>query len=131
MTSPLRIGIVGLGRLGQRHAQALAFSTRNCVLTAACSPVETERTYASTELGIQQVYARFEDLLASPDVDAVMAKAPTLDQKIAAVHAAFGPGEIAARRPGDPRAALRLAELLPEKQLDEVVKFIVGLSKPR
>ena len=68
MTSPLRIGIVGLGRLGQRHAQALAFSTRNCVLTAACSPVEAERTYASTELGIQQVYARFEDLLASPDV---------------------------------------------------------------
>ena len=90
MTSPLRIGIVGLGRLGQRHAQALAFSTRNCVLTAACSPVEAERTYASTELGIQQVYARFEDLLASPDVDAVVLVTPTslhADQAIAALQA--------------------------------------------
>ncbi|WP_138511959.1 Gfo/Idh/MocA family oxidoreductase [Rhodoferax bucti] len=90
MTSPLRIGIVGLGRLGQRHAQALAFSTRNCVLTAACSPVEAEQAYAREQLGIQQVYSRYEDLLASPDVDAVVLVTPTslhADQAIAALQA--------------------------------------------
>ena len=90
MTSPLRIGIVGLGRLGQRHAQALAFSTRNCVLTAACSPVAAEQAYAREQLGIQQVYARYEDLLASPDVDAVVLVTPTslhADQAIAALQA--------------------------------------------
>ncbi len=90
MNAPLRIGIVGLGRLGQRHAQALAFSTRNCVLTAACSPVETERAYATEQLGITQVYARYEDLLASPDVDAVVLVTPTAlhaDQTIAALQA--------------------------------------------
>jgi myo-inositol 2-dehydrogenase/D-chiro-inositol 1-dehydrogenase len=90
MNSPLRIGIVGLGRLGQRHAQALAFSTRNCVLTAACSPVEAEQAYAREQLGIQQVYARYEDLLASPDVDAVVLVTPTslhADQAIAALRA--------------------------------------------
>jgi len=88
MTSPLRIGIVGLGRLGQRHAQALAFSTRNCVLTAACSPVEAERAYATEQLGIRRVYSRYEDLLASPDVDAVVLVTPTslhADQTIAAL----------------------------------------------
>lgn len=90
MGSPLRIGIVGLGRLGQRHAQALAFSTRNCVLTAACSPVESERAYATEQLGIRQVYARYEELLASPDVDAVVLVTPTslhADQTIAALQA--------------------------------------------
>lgn len=90
MTSPLRIGIVGLGRLGQRHAQALAFSTRNCVLTAACSPVEAEQAYAREQLGIQQVYPRYEDLLASPNVDAVVLVTPTslhADQAIAALQA--------------------------------------------
>jgi myo-inositol 2-dehydrogenase/D-chiro-inositol 1-dehydrogenase len=90
MTSPLRIGIVGLGRLGQRHAQALAFSTRNCVLTAACSPVEAEQAYAREQLGITQVYSSYEDLLASPDVDAVVLVTPTslhADQAIAALQA--------------------------------------------
>jgi glycerol-1-phosphate dehydrogenase [NAD(P)+] len=38
------------------------------------------------------------------DVDAVVARTPTLEQKIAAVHAAFGPGEIAARSVEEVRA---------------------------
>jgi len=86
----LRIGIVGLGRLGQRHAQALAFSTRNCTLTAACSPVDSERVYASEQLGIAQVYSRYEDLLANPNIDAVVLVTPTslhADQAIAALQA--------------------------------------------
>lgn len=90
MTSSLRIGIVGLGRLGQRHAQALAFSTRNCTLTAACSPVESERVYATEQLGIAQVYSRYEDLLADPNIDAVVLVTPTslhADQAIAALQA--------------------------------------------
>ena len=90
MTTSLRIGIVGLGRLGQRHAQALAFSTRNCTLTAACSPVESERVYATEQLGITQVYSRYEDLLADPNIDAVVLVTPTslhADQTIAALQA--------------------------------------------
>ena len=38
MASALRVGIAGLGRLGQRHAAALAFHTPHCKLVAACSP---------------------------------------------------------------------------------------------
>ena len=38
-SSRLRVGIAGLGRLGRRHAEALAFSTRHVDLVAACSPV--------------------------------------------------------------------------------------------
>ncbi|MEY4871434.1 MAG: hypothetical protein RLZZ563_764 [Pseudomonadota bacterium] len=38
------------------------------------------------------------------DVTALVAQAPTLEQKIAAVHAAFGPGEIAARSVEEVRA---------------------------
>jgi myo-inositol 2-dehydrogenase/D-chiro-inositol 1-dehydrogenase len=127
MTSPLRIGIVGLGRLGQRHAQALAFSTRNCVLTAACSPVEAERAYARTELGIQQVYARYEDLLASPDVDAVVLVTPTslhADQAIAALQAGkhvFVEKPLALNLPDCERV---LAEAEKHPQLIAMVGFV-------
>lgn len=42
--------------------------------------------------------------LAALDVAALMARAPSLDAKIAAIHAAFGPGEIAARSVEEVRA---------------------------
>ena len=90
MTSPLRVGIVGLGRLGQRHAHALAFNTPNCQLLAACSPVEAERDYAATQLGIQAIYSDFYALLKDPNVDAVVLVTPTslhADQTIAALQA--------------------------------------------
>jgi len=86
----LRVGIAGLGRLGRRHAEALAFTTRHVELVAACSPVEAEREFARTELGVERLYADFEALLADPQVDAVVLVTPTslhADQTIAALRA--------------------------------------------
>ena len=86
----LRVGIVGLGRLGQRHAAALAHNTPGCQLVAACSPVEAERAYAASQLGIANVYADLDSLLADPAVDAVVLVTPTslhADQTIAALKA--------------------------------------------
>jgi myo-inositol 2-dehydrogenase / D-chiro-inositol 1-dehydrogenase len=90
MAHPLRIGIVGLGRLGKRHAEALAFGTRHCELVAACSPVAEERDYASAQLGITRVYEDFDTFLAEPGMDAVVLVTPTslhADQTIAALKA--------------------------------------------
>jgi myo-inositol 2-dehydrogenase/D-chiro-inositol 1-dehydrogenase len=86
----LRVGIVGLGRLGQRHAAALAYNTPGCQLVAACSPVEAECAYAANQLGIANVYADLDSLLADPAVDAVVLVTPTslhADQTIAALKA--------------------------------------------
>jgi myo-inositol 2-dehydrogenase / D-chiro-inositol 1-dehydrogenase len=90
MTHLLRIGIAGLGRLGKRHAEALAFRTRHCELVAACSPMAEERDYASTQLGIARVYEDFDTFLADPGMDAVVLVTPTsmhADQTIAALNA--------------------------------------------
>jgi len=90
MTSPLRVGIAGLGRLGQRHAAALAFNTPNCKLVAACSPVEAERAHARNQLGVTSVYDNLETLLQDKNVDAVVLVTPTslhADQTIASLKA--------------------------------------------
>ena len=87
---PLKIGIAGLGRLGQRHAEALAFRTRHCELVAACSPVASERAYAGEQLGVTRLYDDFDALIADPQVDAVVLVTPTslhADQAIAALEA--------------------------------------------
>ena len=76
----LAVGIVGLGRLGKMHASALAFSTRNCKLVAACSPLQEERDWAAAELAAQPdftTYSSLDAMLANPKLEAVFLVTPT------------------------------------------------------
>lgn len=91
MSSPtLKVGIVGLGRLGQRHANNLAQRVPNAEVVAACSPVPAELDWAASQLGITTGYADYDALLAHPGLDAVFLVTPTslhADQIIAALRA--------------------------------------------
>lgn len=75
----LRVGIAGLGRLGARHARMLATRVPDAALVAACSPVSEERAWVARELGVQHVYAGYAELLAHPDLDAVVLVTPTTE----------------------------------------------------
>lgn len=88
--SPLRVGIAGLGRLGKRHAEQLARHTPGAVLSAACSPMPAELDWARSELGVRRCHADYADLLADPEVDAIVLVTPTTlhaDQASAALRA--------------------------------------------
>ncbi len=89
-SSPLRVGIAGLGRLGRRHAEALARTVRGAVLTAACSPVQAELDDARQSLGVERLYTDFDAFVRDPEIDAVVLVTPTslhADQTIAALRA--------------------------------------------
>ncbi|PUA19759.1 Gfo/Idh/MocA family oxidoreductase [Glaciimonas sp. PCH181] len=75
--STLKVGIVGLGRLGRRHAENLLRRVSGAVLVAACSPVEAELTWAKETLGINDLYEDYEALLAHEGLDAVFLVTPT------------------------------------------------------
>ena len=86
----MKVGIAGLGRLGKRHAQTLAFNTRHCRLVAACSPVAAERDWARSELGLVSLHEDFDAFIRDPQLDAVVLVTPTslhADQVIAALEA--------------------------------------------
>lgn len=67
----VKVGIAGLGRLGKEHAKNLAFKIANAELTAACSIVPAELEFAKNELGVQDVYTDYKEMLAKADIDAV------------------------------------------------------------
>ena len=67
----VKVGIAGLGRLGKEHAKNLAFKIANAELAAACSIVPAELEFAQKELGVQEVYSDFDEMLAKADLDAV------------------------------------------------------------
>lgn len=73
----LNIGIVGLGRLGKRHAQNLCQHIANVRLIAAASPETHEQQYAQQTLNIPHVYTTLEELLTTPELDAVVLATPT------------------------------------------------------
>ena len=67
----VKIGIVGLGRLGKRHAQNLRYRVIGAELTAACSVVPEELSWAQNELGITDTYSDYTEMLEKADIDAV------------------------------------------------------------
>ena len=68
----LRIGVVGLGRLGKVHAWNIAYKIPNAELAAVCSSHVGGVEYARRELGMEMVYADYRELLEKADIDAVV-----------------------------------------------------------
>jgi myo-inositol 2-dehydrogenase/D-chiro-inositol 1-dehydrogenase len=88
--SLVRIGIVGLGRMGRRHAENLAQRVPGAELVAACSPAADETAWAREALGVGAGYTEYAKLLAHPGLDAVFLATPTLvhaDQIVSALEA--------------------------------------------
>jgi myo-inositol 2-dehydrogenase / D-chiro-inositol 1-dehydrogenase len=73
----LRVGIVGLGRLGRRHAENLAQRVPNVDLVAACSPVAEELAWAGDALGVPNLHGDYHAMLSQADVQAVFLVTPT------------------------------------------------------
>jgi len=72
----VRIGIVGVGRMGRRHAENLATRVPGASLVAACSPIGEELEWARNTLGVDRVYKDYAEMLAQKDVDAVFIVTP-------------------------------------------------------
>ena len=73
----VRIGIVGLGRLGKRHALNLRAGVAGAEVVAAASPVAGEQAWAREHLAGAAVYDSLDALLRHPDLDAVWLVTPT------------------------------------------------------
>jgi myo-inositol 2-dehydrogenase/D-chiro-inositol 1-dehydrogenase len=86
----LNVGIVGLGRMGQRHVEQLALHTHGARLVAACSVDAGEHTWARERLGVTALYDSYDALLRDPQVQAIAIATPTTlhpQQTIAALEA--------------------------------------------
>jgi len=74
MNSPLRVGIIGYGRIGHEHAAWLAAATGICaVATADATP--PRKALAQTR-GLR-TFETIDALLAGPSIDAVLISTPT------------------------------------------------------
>ncbi|KAL0932246.1 nad binding rossmann fold-containing protein [Colletotrichum truncatum] len=77
MSSPpkvLKVGVVGIGRMGQRHALNVLRLVPGAKLICACSPAQADLDWASINLepyGVK-VYQTFEEMIETPGLEAVI-----------------------------------------------------------
>ncbi|HVF65886.1 MAG TPA: Gfo/Idh/MocA family oxidoreductase [Casimicrobiaceae bacterium] len=86
----LVVGMAGLGRMGARHAMNLATRVPGALLVAANDSNPDQLDWATKTLGVRRTYARFEEMLADREIEAVFLATPTTDhagQIIAALEA--------------------------------------------
>lgn len=70
-----RVGLAGLGRFGYLHGRILA-GLGSVDLVAACDPRAEARAWAEQELGVPRVVSSFDELLATPELDALFIVTP-------------------------------------------------------
>ncbi len=73
----LRIGSVGLGRLGYEHAFNMAKLIPDCELVALCDIAEDHLKAVAKELDVPNVYTDFEEMCKNPDIDAITIVSPS------------------------------------------------------
>ena len=67
----LKVGIIGVGRLGFEHASNLANRVPNSELVAICDGNMERAKSVAEELGVAKAYDKPEDICADPEVEAV------------------------------------------------------------
>ncbi|KAK3630901.1 hypothetical protein LTR56_017174 [Elasticomyces elasticus] len=75
----LNVGVVGLGRMGRRHAVNILNQTPRATLLCACSPAEQDLVWAREHLvpfGVR-VVPSFEEMIETPGLDAVIIASAT------------------------------------------------------
>ena len=121
------VGIIGAGRIGKVHAQSITNLIPNVKIKAVMDVyLDGVREWADT-MGIQDVYGDYNDLLADPEIDAVLVCSSTDTHAEISIAAAKAGKHIFCEKPID----LDLDRI--EKVLATVketgVKFQVGFNR--
>jgi len=85
---PIRIGVIGTGRMGQWHARLIADAIPGAQLAGIADVDRTRAERLARLLGVERWHAQYEDLLARGDIDAVVIATPSDTHAIVVCDAA-------------------------------------------
>lgn len=106
MPALINMGVIGLGRMGQLYTKLLSSQINGANLYAVAEVNEQVRSRAASEQGIAHVFADFRELLALPELHAIIITTPTSTHHEVVVAAANAGKAILCEKP----LALTLAE---------------------
>ena len=124
----VRIGAIGLGRLGYQHAWNLRFAIPGVELAALCDANEEKLRATASAWGIEQTYVDFDAMIAGGGLDAVVITSPS-HLHAAQIAAALERGlHVFSEKPlGTTVDECRIAEAAVERFPDRV--FMLGFMR--
>ena len=127
MDNKLKIGVIGAGRIGKIHIQNITYNIPNAeVKTIADVYADNVREWAKG-LGIQNVVCDYKEILADPEIDAVLVCSSTDTHSKITIEAAKAGKHIFCEKPIDYDLD-RIHQAL--KAVEEAgVKFQVGFNR--
>ncbi len=73
----LKVCLIGCGRAGMIHGRNYIGNVKNAQLVALCDPVEACLAAAQEEVHAKYTYTDYKDVMANPEIDAVIVVTPT------------------------------------------------------
>jgi myo-inositol 2-dehydrogenase / D-chiro-inositol 1-dehydrogenase len=124
----LKIGSVGLGRLGEQHAENIATKIMNAELYALCDLNESKLNEVSDRLNVPHRFTDFDEMLKLDELDAVVLVSPS-GLHTSQISAALAAGKhVFSEKPlGVTVAECKEAEKAVEKHGEKV--FMLGFMR--
>jgi predicted dehydrogenase len=126
---PVRLGLVGCGRLAELGYVPAARAASSVRIVAVCDPDRARRGLVASKLGAS-AHARVSELLAAAELDAILVcTAPEQHEEVAVAAAAAGCPALVEKPPAlDHEGALRLMALHPAPWIGFNRRFDQGLE---
>ena len=122
----IKIGIIGLGRIGRVHLTNIQHFIPNAEVVAACSGSEKSLAFAK-KFGVPNRFTSMKQMLAEVEIDAVVLASPTSFHFEHLMYAISSQKHIFCEKPID--LSIQNVKLL-QKQLNQTsVKFMVGFNR--
>ena len=99
MTRPVRVAVLGAGRIGRRHARTVATQTPGAELVLVADALETAARATATDLRVGRWTTDAMTAIADPEVDAVVLASPTEQHAPQIVAAAAAGKDIFCEKP--------------------------------
>jgi len=124
---PLKIGVVGTGRIGKLHVSNLMTRVKDAAVVAVSDVVPESAQALAAQWNIQKVYADYKALIADPDVEAVLVCSSTDTHSMIAYDAVQAGRHVFCEKPVDfdLDRIRRVVDAVNEKG----VKFQVGFNR--
>ena len=123
----LRVGIIGVGRIGKVHAETLAFRVPEAAPVAIADPDAQAAVSVAERCGIPRIVGDSQEIFDDPEIDAVLICSPTATHAEFVMRAARAGKHIFCEKPID--HSLSKIDFALREVNKSGVKFQVGFNR--
>ncbi len=124
----IKIGIIGAGRIGKVHLQSITYHVKGATVKSIADPFMNEETEAFVKsMGVEVITKDYKEILADPEIDAVMVCSSTDTHSIISVEAINAGKHVFCEKPVD--HSIEKIQAVADALQGKNLKFQVGFNR--